>query len=318
MNTWRVELTAGGRSLAEIKIQRGIFQGDALSPLLFIIAMMPLGHILRKCTDGYKLSRSQEKMTLNYLQKMKKDLETLIHAVRIYRQDIGVEFIKMWHSSHEKWQTTYDWRMKLLNRDKIRTLGENEIYKYLGILEADTIKQYLRRTRKLLETQLSSRNLMKGINTWAVPLVRYSGPFLNRTRHELKQMNQNTRKLMTMHKALDPRDDVDRLYVSRNEWGRGLASIEDSVDASIDDIAKHERGLFTFIRNNTDNTIDDRMTITRKQKWEEKQLYGRFKRPIKNISHQKTWTSLRKENLMRETESLLIAAQDCAIRTNHI
>ena len=49
MQTWRVALTAGGRSLAETNIQRGIFQGDALSPLLFIIAMMPLNHILRKC-----------------------------------------------------------------------------------------------------------------------------------------------------------------------------------------------------------------------------------------------------------------------------
>ena len=38
---------------------------------------------------------------------------------------------------------------------------------------------------------------------------------------------------MTMHKALHPRDDVDRLYVLRKEGGRGLASIEDSVDTSI-------------------------------------------------------------------------------------
>ena len=51
--TWRVELTAEGKSLAETKIQRGIFQGDALSPLQFIIAMMPLNHILRKCTAGF-------------------------------------------------------------------------------------------------------------------------------------------------------------------------------------------------------------------------------------------------------------------------
>ena len=52
MQTWRVELTAGGRSLAETMIQRGIFQGDALSPLIFIIAMMSLNHILRKCIVG--------------------------------------------------------------------------------------------------------------------------------------------------------------------------------------------------------------------------------------------------------------------------
>ena len=61
MKTWIVELTAGGRSLAEAKIQRGIFQGDALSPLLYIIAMMPLNYIHGKCTAGYKLSRLQEK-----------------------------------------------------------------------------------------------------------------------------------------------------------------------------------------------------------------------------------------------------------------
>ena len=36
-----------------------------------------------------------------------------------------------------------------------------------------------------------------------------------------------------MHKTLHPRDDVDRLYVSRKYGGRGLASIEDGVDASI-------------------------------------------------------------------------------------
>ena len=31
--------------------------------------------------------------------------------------------------------------IELPNQDKIRTLAENETYKYLGILEADTIKQ---------------------------------------------------------------------------------------------------------------------------------------------------------------------------------
>ena len=83
-------------------------------------------------------------------------------------------------------------------------------------------------------------------------------------------MDQRTRKLMTMHKALHPRNDVDRLYVSRKEGGRELASIEDGVDSSIqrfeDYIEKYERGLITTIRNDTDNTIDERMTTTRKQK----------------------------------------------------
>ena len=38
---------------------------------------------------------------------------------------------------------------------------------------------------------------------------------------------------MTMHKTLHHRDDVDRLFESRKEGGRGLVSIEDSVDTSM-------------------------------------------------------------------------------------
>ena len=215
MKNWRVELTAGGKGLAETKIQRGIFQGDELSPLLFIIAMMPLSHILRKFTAGYKLSRSQEKVNhLLYMDDIKlfakneKELETLIHTIRIYSQDIGMEFgIKkcalLVMKSGKRHLTD---GIELPNQDKIRTLAENETYKYLGILEAEIIKQvemknkiqkeYLRRTTKLLETKLNCRNLIKGINTLAIPLDRYSGPFLKWTRDELRQMDQRTRKLM--------------------------------------------------------------------------------------------------------------------------
>ena len=71
---------------------------------------------------------------------------------------------------------------------------------------------------------------------------------------------------MTMPKAIHPRDDVDRLYELRKEGGRGLASIEDSVDASIqrleDYIRKHEGGLHTAIKNDTDNTMNNRKTTT--------------------------------------------------------
>ena len=128
---------------------------------------------------------------------------------------------------------------------------------------------------------------------------------------------------MTMHKALHSRDNVDKLYVSRKERRRrGLASIEDSVDTSIqrleDYIQKYDGGLITAIRNHTDNTMDNSMTITRKQKWEGKQLCGRFKQLINNISHDKTWTWLRKGNFKRVTESLRISALNNAVRTNHI
>ena len=96
---------------------------------------------------------------------MKKELETLIHTIRMYSRDIGMEFgiekCAILVIKSGKRQLTDE--MELLNQDKIKTLAENETYKYLGILEADTIKQverkdkiqkeYLRRTRNLLKTQ---------------------------------------------------------------------------------------------------------------------------------------------------------------------
>ena len=111
-----------------MKIHRGIFQGDAPSPLLLIIAMMPLNHI-RKCTTRYKLSKSQEKSTTewmisNCLQKNEKELET--HAVRIYIQDIGMR-----HASNEKQQMTLDRRNETTkSRKKTRILGEKETYSF--------------------------------------------------------------------------------------------------------------------------------------------------------------------------------------------
>ena len=87
-----------------------------------------------------------------------------------------------------------------------------------------------------------------------------------------QKINQNTRKLRTIHKALHPRDDVDRLYVLRKgkKWH---ARIEDSVDASIqrfeEYIHKRRQRLITATRNKTENMRTNRTTITRKWKWGE-------------------------------------------------
>ena len=127
--------------------------------------------------------------------------------------------------------------------------------------------------QKEVEIKLCSKNHIKRINTLDVPLVRYQRLFLKWTRGEMNQMVQRTRKLMTMDKALDLRDDVDRLCVSRKEGGGELICIEDNVDASIqrlkDYIEKRGERLIKASRNNTDNTRTNRTTINRKQKWEE-------------------------------------------------
>ena len=63
--------------------------------------------------------------------KKKKELETLIHVVRIYTQDIGMEFCidKCAMLVMKSGKRNMTDGMELPNHDKIRTLGGNETYK---------------------------------------------------------------------------------------------------------------------------------------------------------------------------------------------
>ena len=59
--------------------------------------------------------------------------------------------------------------------------------------------EYYRQVRKILETKLNGGNIITGINTWAILLLRNSSAFLDWTKTELEQMDWRTRRLMTMH-----------------------------------------------------------------------------------------------------------------------
>ena len=49
-----------------------------------------------------------------------------------------------------------------------------------------------------------------------------------------------------------------------------------------------------------------------------KHLHRNLKRQTSEISHEKTWTWLKKRNFKRETESFLITTQNKAIKTNYV
>ena len=96
----------------------------------------------------------------------------------------------------------------------MRALGEEESYKYLGMLEADHVlheeskerlkKEYIRRVKKCLKSKLNGGNMLKAINTWAVSLMRYSAGIVEWTKADLDVTERKTRKFMTMYGMLHP------------------------------------------------------------------------------------------------------------------
>ena len=62
MEHWKTQLVGGMEVLGTVNIKRGIFQGDSLSPLLFVMVMIPLSQKLKRMSEGYRLPHDQRKI----------------------------------------------------------------------------------------------------------------------------------------------------------------------------------------------------------------------------------------------------------------
>ena len=90
MPHWKTELTSSGEKLAEVNIRRGIFQGDSLSPLLFVVAMIPMTRVLQKIDVGYQFKKGGSRINhLMFMDDIKlygksaKEIDTLVQTVQI-------------------------------------------------------------------------------------------------------------------------------------------------------------------------------------------------------------------------------------------
>ena len=164
-----------------------------------VAELIPLSLILRKAKAAYEFSESKERINhllfmddLKLYSRSEKGLDSLVRTVRVFSEDTGLEFgiEKCAMLVMEKGKIVKPVATELPDGKVIKSLqeGESESYKYLGILEADKFleekmklnvsKEYIRRLRKVLKSKLNGGNLVRGVNTWAVSLLRYSAAFV--------------------------------------------------------------------------------------------------------------------------------------------
>ena len=95
-------------------------------------------------------------------------------------------------------------------------------------MKTEFLREYRRRIRLILISKLNVKNKISAIDSWAIVILKYKAGLLEWIL-ELRELDRKTRKLLTMHKGLYSKSDVDRLYVSRKEGGRGLVSCQSTI-----------------------------------------------------------------------------------------
>ena len=139
-------MNASGEKLGEADIRRGILHVDSLSPLLFVLCMVPLTCLLRRTRAGDEWGNEKFKLNhpfmddLKLFVKSKNQIDSLAQAVHIFSEGIGIQF--------EINKCGVLERRKLIRRDGIRLSdgqGMKDIdeagYTYLEILETDKIQE---------------------------------------------------------------------------------------------------------------------------------------------------------------------------------
>ena len=172
MKCLNVNLSSNGEFLANVKIKRGIFQGDSLSPLLFVVCLIPLTQILRKVKCEYALKSGDKLNHLLFMDDLKlfakdeREINGLLSTVQIFSNDIQMEFgiKKCGILIMERGKAISTEGIELPSGDTIKDI-EKEVYKYLRILEFDYVKEndmirnfqreYFRRARLVMRSKLN-------------------------------------------------------------------------------------------------------------------------------------------------------------------
>jgi hypothetical protein len=196
----------------------------------------------------------------------------------------------------------------------IKNLNKGEFYKYLGINQSNHIqhsiikenleKQFYLRIKSILKSKLNGNNLIKAVNTYAVPLLTYSFGIIKWYKTNLQNINIQTRVLFTKFCKHHPKSAIERFNLPRENGGRGFSNLEILQHNQIASLKNY------FLNRDIPDTIAN---------IKQKSLHGRYfkelEQPEINIQASHAW--LKKSNIHPETEGFIFAIQDRVINTRN-
>lgn len=351
LRTTNVDIATG-----PIRIRRGIFQGDSLSPLWFCLALNPLSNMLNERNGGYGIVKTENqtyRLThLLYMDDLKiysstaQQLKQNLTLVEMFSNDIRMSF------GLEKCRTQCINRGKrevitheLESHELIDCMQEGDTYKYLGIKQSRLIEQsetkdrllteYLDRVRRVTRTKLLGKNMVKAINTYAIPLLAYSFGVIDWTDTDIRGIQRKTSRILTNARLHHPKSAVERLTLPRSEGGRGITDIRSLLLEQKKLLREYfiqreptsmmHRAIVYADKNYSPLNLsgdDIPAIVTNAEKrlsWSQKALHGKHAYELSqpHIDRLASNTWLTQGQLFPETEGFMCAIQDQVICTKN-
>ena len=220
------------------------------------MAPNPLSKKLNRTGYGYQMTTGHSKTAkrqlnshLLYMDDLKlygrnsDQLDGLLHTVHDIQMKFGLDKCAVAHFVNGR-LSGHNSGMTVGKTDTINCLEPDQVYKYLGVDESNGIqnsmmrerfrREYFRRVKMVLRTELYGRNKILAINEFALPVLTYGFGVIHWRCTDLQQLDRRTRKLLSICTVstilLQTLTDCTLLAVM---GGRGLQQVESTYQSCI-------------------------------------------------------------------------------------
>ncbi len=241
---FEVRSATGVQRTKAVKYRRGLFQGDALSPLIFCLSIVPISIALRNY-QGIVVAQRGAGLAVTHVLYMddlklyastREELDRMVDTVTKVGQAVGMALgsNKCATATMRKGRPVADKAIRLAENEVVSNLGSDENYRYLGveqlfdpnlrIVRSTLAKVVTNRAGRVAKLMVSGKNKSLITNSWIVAKLRYYLAAVRWSKRELISLDRAVRRRFRATSSCHRNSAVERFHIARKEGGRGIGS----------------------------------------------------------------------------------------------